>query len=248
MKRLNKKGFTLIELLAVIIILGILMIIAIPSVTSYIQNSRKSAYVDTSAAYVEAVRTKVNEGKEFRLFSTDTLYLIPVGDKNHDTTDQTSAAAGTAINASCVSVESGGQSPFSDTWHYAYVGVTYDGKGYNYYYIGEDGANQGVPFMPFKVLTDEGVGLIYSSTNDESYKTAVTTGVTMHSSMSDTLISKLQAAYKKKDNEMWKSTLAEGETNSFDLTEDDAGLINAIITANEGSAKSVIEVLGTCAS
>ena len=40
MKKTNKKGFTLIELLAVIIILGVLMIIAIPSVTQYISNSR----------------------------------------------------------------------------------------------------------------------------------------------------------------------------------------------------------------
>ena len=38
---MNKKGFTLIELLAVIIILGILMLIAIPSVTNYINNSRQ---------------------------------------------------------------------------------------------------------------------------------------------------------------------------------------------------------------
>ena len=36
---MNKKGFTLIELLAVIIILGILMIITIPSVTKYINDS-----------------------------------------------------------------------------------------------------------------------------------------------------------------------------------------------------------------
>ena len=39
----NNKGFTLIELLAVIIILGILMIIAIPSVTKYITDSRKNS-------------------------------------------------------------------------------------------------------------------------------------------------------------------------------------------------------------
>lgn len=34
----KKNGFTLIELLAVIIILGILMIIAIPSITKYISS------------------------------------------------------------------------------------------------------------------------------------------------------------------------------------------------------------------
>ena len=37
----KKNGFTLIELLAVIIILGILMIIAVPAVTKYINDSRK---------------------------------------------------------------------------------------------------------------------------------------------------------------------------------------------------------------
>ena len=39
MKR-NNKGFTLVELLAVIVILGLLMAIAIPSVTKYITQSR----------------------------------------------------------------------------------------------------------------------------------------------------------------------------------------------------------------
>ena len=58
----KKKGFTLIELLAVIIILGILMIIAIPSVTKYISDSRKSAYVDTAKEITSGARNLVNAG------------------------------------------------------------------------------------------------------------------------------------------------------------------------------------------
>ena len=148
MKKLNKRGFTLIELLAVIIILGVLMIIAIPAVTSYIQNSRKSAYVDTASAYIDAVRTKVNEGKGLRLYSTNTLYMIPVG---HDKAK------------SCVSVESGGQSPFNDEWKYAYVGVTYDGEGYSYYAFMEDKSGQGLPMIGQNKLADEGTDWLYSS-------------------------------------------------------------------------------------
>lgn len=58
MKKLNKKGFTLIELLAVIVILGVLLAIAIPSVSKYIATSKKSTYVSNAQSYVEAVRNE----------------------------------------------------------------------------------------------------------------------------------------------------------------------------------------------
>lgn len=52
----NSKGFTLIELLAVIVILGILMITAIPAVTKYINSSKKSTFADSAGAYINAAR------------------------------------------------------------------------------------------------------------------------------------------------------------------------------------------------
>ena len=149
MKKMNKKGFTLIELLAVIIILGVLMIIAIPSVTQYIQNSRKSAMVDTASSFIDGVRTKVNEASDLKFFDTDTLYLVPVGEDDNTKW------------GSCISLEKGGSSPFG-SWVEAYVGVTYDGTGYNYYFYGRDDSNQGINFVSQKGLADDGSDLVES--------------------------------------------------------------------------------------
>ena len=62
MKKMNKKGFTLIELLAVIIILGVLLLIAVPSISKYIEQSKQDAYVTNVKNFVDAVRTDVAAG------------------------------------------------------------------------------------------------------------------------------------------------------------------------------------------
>ena len=55
----NSKGFTLIELLAVITIMGILMLVAIPAVSRTIENSRRDTFMNLSKQYVETVRNAV---------------------------------------------------------------------------------------------------------------------------------------------------------------------------------------------
>lgn len=63
MKKLNKKGFTLIELLAVIVIMGILMLVAIPAVSKYIAQSRDNTYASTLKSYGKAVQTAYAAGE-----------------------------------------------------------------------------------------------------------------------------------------------------------------------------------------
>ena len=139
----KKNGLTLIELLAVIIILGVLMLVAIPSVTSYINNSRKSAYADTAANYIKGATNLVNEGVKVQAYDEGVLYMIPVG---HDKTK------------SCVQLESGGQSPYNTEYLLAYVGVTYNNtKGsYNYFLTAVDGSGQGFKLVSsYKISSSE---------------------------------------------------------------------------------------------
>ena len=155
LKSHKKKGFTLIELLAVIIILGILMIIAIPSVTNYINDSRKSAYVDTAKEIVSGTRNVVNEGN-LGVYDTDTTYYIP---------------------AKYVNTENSLKSPYGEfTDTSAYVGVIYDGQGYKYYWISSDDTGQGIPDITLvdNLDTDD----IKSDLNVDDIRTTIeTTGI-----------------------------------------------------------------------
>ena len=166
----KEKGFTLIELLAVIIILGILMMVAIPAVTTYINSSRKSAYIDNVKQYISAASTAVNSGGNIEFFDEETLLMVPVGPDEAK---------------SIVKLEKGGQSPYSSTYYFAYVGIVYDGENYDYFFTAVDNAGQGLAMAKQKDIEKKGGGealiksglksaskLAYTKTLQSWYKSA----------------------------------------------------------------------------
>lgn len=69
MEKLNRKGFTLVELLVVLVILVVIMSVAIPSVTSSIERSKKKQqdakielFVSAAEIYVDRHKNKFNSG------------------------------------------------------------------------------------------------------------------------------------------------------------------------------------------
>lgn len=117
-----------------------------------VQTTKKNGFVDIASRFIDSTVTFVNSGR-INIFSTDTMYFIPVGDNND----------------SCVSFEFSTSSPFNDTWSYAYVGVSYDGIGYDYYFIGEDESHHGLGLISRENLLSIGKNKIYSEySSDES--------------------------------------------------------------------------------
>lgn len=82
MKRINKKGFTLIELLAVIVILGVVMAIAIPSMNKVIDNSKKDTLVSTAQEYINGAKTMLLSANELPDYNN--VLIVPINEIDLD--------------------------------------------------------------------------------------------------------------------------------------------------------------------
>lgn len=76
----NKKGFTLVELLAVIVILGVLLIIAVPAVTRLISSSRQGAADDQALMVLKSL--ELCNTNELKSCSSTDLAKYYEGDTN----------------------------------------------------------------------------------------------------------------------------------------------------------------------
>lgn len=75
---MGKKGFTLIEIITVIIIIGIILTIAVPAVSSYILKSRKTNYSGTISAYVETIKGEYDMGEFGDYIDDSELMIVPI--------------------------------------------------------------------------------------------------------------------------------------------------------------------------
>ena len=204
----NKKAFTLIELLAVIIILGIILLIAIPSVSHYISISRKQIYEDTARIIIKGAITKVNSG-EWDMYDTGVNYYIP----QH-----------------CIKTEKGSKTPYGEFTE-AYVGVTYDGNGYSYYWISNDTAGHGFK----EVISSEKINkkLIESNIKDEDIKNAIET----------TSLDKRKRILILNDNcEVWDEEIKIGNDNTY--AEFDEGIIvNTKMVNLAGDRDNIMKII-----
>lgn len=88
----DKKGFTLVELLAVIVMLGIILIIAVPKITDTIDNAKLSAFIDTTKMIATSAETEY----------TKRSILGTLDQENDEITCEDATTIASEIYTSCV--------------------------------------------------------------------------------------------------------------------------------------------------
>lgn len=86
----NNKAFTLVELLAVVVILGIIMMIAIPNTLSMIDKNKMNTYIENARTFVSLVQNKVQTDKSLEIPYDDTsVFIMSLGYLNTNDINET---------------------------------------------------------------------------------------------------------------------------------------------------------------
>lgn len=176
MKELDKKGFTLIELLAVIVILGVIMLIAIPSVSSIIANSRKNTYKSTAETLISGARnmvlsTATGDPDTNGAWSEITTQIDKINELAKVTgPDAYTKAYVIAVNNIKVEQGSNTRSPYGNleaTQSFVVAAKNKDGS-YDYYIQLYDDASYAIQFISEKDLSKNSVDDVVKQQTDNS--------------------------------------------------------------------------------
>lgn len=82
---INKKGFTLIELLAVIVILGVIMLIAVPNIISTLDKNKKDSFIEDAKQMIASAEYKIRVDKSIEYPGDNDVVIIKLSslDSNH---------------------------------------------------------------------------------------------------------------------------------------------------------------------
>ncbi len=107
------------------------MVIAIPSVTKYIIDSRSKSYIMIVKEHINGATVMVNTG-EYDVYNEDVTYYMP---------------------GHCIKMENNStSSPFAE-WKHRYVAFKYTGTGFEYYWESTDEAGKGIEFTKESKIT-----------------------------------------------------------------------------------------------
>jgi len=136
---MNKKGFTLIEIIAVIVIIGVLLLIAVPAVSSIIFSSRDKTYATNASTFMSEVDTLYKTKQYGPLLEENQIMIVPIKDVTFDKNNFTNSPYGAYV------------------YNKSYVIIERSNYGYKLYATILDDSSRGVLEAPYESINNDDV-------------------------------------------------------------------------------------------